>query len=838
MDNLNFYSAWLPAGQQTDRYSSQPWCLRSKNLDIFSSSKSVKATAWSEPTTEDVDIVAQDSKWHLVLKSDWKVYEDWTVFIDPSTNFPVYDVSYEWWWNWTYAPAIRWTVQDMSVKYEWDERKSFVVFTDRASMVYSKQKFVYNKTFSDTINITYDENSPYNNAGYATWYRFTRTSSDNTQYAYIELKVEKAPFANIPLRIFAQESDSNDATIELNEVAVYTAKYYYDAKLDAMAARNSDTEDISFSWSITEWSWVSVNVPLITRDDWYIYITLKFKFTYKEWKSSYRRQYGNLYVDMNWWPTETYRMKNADGTISDWDSNYYYRYLPIRDRKLVDIWSYAYSSSYWIKWVTFQTLYKWSSSWIECGRWDYKIIYDFVSDMWWESDPAMDIIWMVTWNEQVYMIWNLDWDGYIISCDLSGWRGTPFIAYGCTFRWVTNIDYLLYLVWDDRGISTLWVFNQQELVPVIWWREEKDSINLIKNEEQYKFDWKILNWRKNLILTTEDNRVFQYGQTYGGKGWAFINDLPWVIYSLKTVWNDLVVDFWYPTSRTIQTWEWGDVPVSISVPLKVYSEDGTAVLLNATLGGHNLTAGSIVTEFWATAGFTWLSFSLNWDKLDADYPIYVDDDPTVVLYAVPDYTYIRKSTIYQDDTPIKRYNTEWSATYPIVLGNHLLEKEESDLYASYILPNSSCKLEFWGMANHYHFWTFTSEDNATLSTSADYKLKWATGTYALKFIEKNWNQYTFRLEWDLPVQTINEMKITDSNNVDVITYSDFNHFRKIWEITTDKYCEWEFRFHNLNNKLELPKSYSLQIMVKGKGTVNYTPELFALDLVANQRERW
>jgi hypothetical protein len=109
--------------------------------------------------------------------------------------------------------------------------------------------------------------------------------------------------------------------------------------------------------------------------------------------------------------------------------------------------------------------------------------------------------------------------------------------------------------------------------------------------------------------------------------------------------------------------------------------------------------------------------------LDADYPIYVDDDPTVILYAVPDYTYIRKSTIYQDDTPIKRYNTEWNATYPIVLGNHLLEKEESDLYASYILPNSSCKLEFWGMANHYHFWTFTSEDNATLSTSADYKLK-------------------------------------------------------------------------------------------------------------------
>ena len=73
IDDLNYYSAWLPAGQQTDRYSSQPWCLRSKNLDIFSSSKSIKATAWSEPTTTDSDVIKQDGK--LVLKTDWKVYD-------------------------------------------------------------------------------------------------------------------------------------------------------------------------------------------------------------------------------------------------------------------------------------------------------------------------------------------------------------------------------------------------------------------------------------------------------------------------------------------------------------------------------------------------------------------------------------------------------------------------------------------------------------------------------------------------------------------------------------------------------------------------------------------
>ena len=88
IDNLNFYNTWLPAGQLTDRYSSQPWCLRSKNLDIFSSSKSVKATAWSNPTQWDADVIKQD--WKLLLKTDWKVYErtnNWDVlFIDPSAG--------------------------------------------------------------------------------------------------------------------------------------------------------------------------------------------------------------------------------------------------------------------------------------------------------------------------------------------------------------------------------------------------------------------------------------------------------------------------------------------------------------------------------------------------------------------------------------------------------------------------------------------------------------------------------------------------------------------------------------------------------------------------------
>ena len=745
IDNLNFYSNWLPAGQLTDRYSSQPWCLKSKNLDIFSSSKSTKATAWSTPTQWDADVIKQD--WKLLLKTDWKVYERTALgdvlVVDPSVNFPIYQVSYTWEW-WDPEAAQRWTPTAMSVATEWNDWKSFVVYTDRASYVYSKVPYTLDKTIAWDSKLT--SQWYYNRTDGYKWTKSWSTGS----YADISIKIENPPMAWIPIRIKATEPDTTATTISLNSITVkYPYKYYYDAQTDSIQPYEQwawTDINVPFTWNITDEDWITVIVPIMPNaypND--SQIKLDFDFTKRDPSNDYSWSGWWLYVNVNGtvtvWTTTWTRMM----TWYEWDYNEYYTYLPLRNRDLKEVWVYGYSMTYWMKWVGFQPLYKWISSWADTGT-TKKIRYDFVTDMWWETAPWMDIIWMTIWNEQVYMIWNMGWDGYIIPCDLSWWVGTPYVAYGCTFKWVANIDYLMYLVWEDRGISQLWVYNWQELVAILWGTEEKSSKNLIDNTEQYKFDWKMVEYRDDLILSTSDHRIFAYWQTFWGKGWAFIHELPWTIKELRADWNDLTVK--YTVSST-------------------------------------------------------------------------------------DYV-----TTLQDDTPIKNYNTEWMAEYPIALWNHLLEKEESDLYCSYILPSANTSLEFWGMANHYHFWTFTSSDSYTFSTTASYKMKGCTWNYALKYIETNGNQYTFRLEWDLPVQTTNDMKITDTEWTELITYSEYNHFRKIGEITTTEYQEWEFRFHNLNNKLELPKSHSLQIMVKGKGTANYTPELFALDLVANQRDRW
>lgn len=758
VDNLNYYSSWLPAWQQTDRYSSQPWCLKSKNLDIFSSSKSVKATAWTAPSAWESDVVAIDDHWKLVLKTDGKVYErqNWTdtLFIDPSVNFPSYDVSYNW-RNGTYSPATWGTVKDMVVKYEWDEWKSFVVYTDRNSYTYSKVPYITEKTLENWNSLTADPYSPYSR-GYAYTKAGTTWNSGT-----IKIKMPSCPITTVPIKVYADEYDTWDTTISLDKIYLYIKKFYYDPQDDMMVPTlktNSQLMPVPATDIRTEP--VLLEIPVAPYGYEY-QVELQFKFTKKDGASTFGWDW-TLYVDMNK-PEEAHRLSG----YTAWDYNEYYTYLPIdANRKLVDIWEY-----YWMPSLSFQTLYSWEWGWTEVTNAEKKTIYDFVQYMWWANDPAMDVISMIAWNESIYMIGNMNWNWYIIPCDLTWQRGTPFIAYWCTFRWATNIDYLLYLVWEDRWISQLWVYNGQELVPLLWWNQEVWEKDLIWVAEQYNFDWNMVEYRGNLVLTTSDGRIFEYWQTYWGKWWAFIHDLganlhdSLTIDSLKAKGNDLKVDF--SVTDTIE---------------------------------------------WTTATTKW-------------------------------------STTYQDDVPIKHYNSAWEAVYPIVLGNHLLEKEESDLYASYILPSRYCQLQFWGCANHYHFWTFESDDNVTLDPTRHYKIETTSWSYHLEFVERNGNWYTFRLSWDLPKQLSLDQVIIDpiepwimgyiiSGWVRMLGFTSFNHFRKIWAITTTEYVEWEFRFTNLNNKLELPKSHSLQIMVKGYWDSDHTPELFSLDLVANQRDRW
>lgn len=758
VDNLNYYSSWLPAWQQTDKYTSQPWCLKSKNLDIFSSSKSVKATAWSEPeNTDESWVVLVDQTWNLILKSNWNVYDrssgtEVLVKSGIATNFPSYDVSYDW-PSWTFSPATWGTEKQLISKYENWVLKYFTIITDRARYVYSSLEYKVN----DEDEIRSSTKWTLQSWGY--WKK-----SDGTQSTNIRLKVDNIKWmTTAKLSIGAMNSSwAAQWHLLLTWITVELPRYWYNAETENMEAYFSTTDiEIPITDQLDDSTnkYVEYDIPLAETSGSY-YIIVKFKV--EPWTDNTKTWTdGELWLDVKWY----------------YDA---YNYLPINaDRELVDIGEY-----YWEKSPTFQVLYSWNWEWTNNATKQRVIRYSLDKYMWWTNDISMDVVWMIAWNEQIYMIGNMNWNWYIFPCDLSWGRGTPFIAYGCTFKWATNIDYLLYLVWEDRWISTLWVFNQQELVPLVWGNLESWVKDYIDSDEQYNFDWKIVNYRKNLIIATSDWRIFRYGQTYWGKWWTFIHDFK-------------------PESHTSFTIN------------RLQAKD------------NDLTIYYTVVD------------TIEWT-------------PTTTHWAIT----------YNDDATPKNYNTEWEAVYPVVLWNHLLEKEESDLYASYILPDWDTHLEFWGCANHYHFWTFKTSQYLLVEDPAwthKFWIKGANWDYYLEFVERvespDWlDWYTFRLVWSLPLMAAgatNTVVYLDDDwetIVDFIKFSEVNHFRKIWDVYPDtfifedeeywKYTEWEFRFHNLNNKLELPKSHSLQVKVIGYWTADYTPELFALDLVANQRDRW
>ena len=160
--------------------------------------------------------------------------------------------------------------------------------------------------------------------------------------------------------------------------------------------------------------------------------------------------------------------------------------------------------------------------------------------------------------------------------------------------------------------------------------------------------------------------------------------------------------------------------------------------------------------------------------------------------------------IYQDDINIRNYEQDWSITFPVQIGTHMLEKEIRDLELSYFLPNENTSFDVYVNINDYYFWTFTIENWPDLEVWDTVELKWA-GNAELVFIEKNWNDYTFKLVWNMPYQTSTDKKIiVDSTEYE---YTEMTHFKKIWScmLSNDFMKWWKNRIFKIMSFLSLEK---------------------------------
>ena len=742
--DLVYFKQWIPAGHQMDKYSANPWCLFSKNVDIFSSSNSYKATAFSTPDEQADWVIAVDEKWRFWLYSSWKVYDskEWTAW-NAASRFAAINwwakVNYYWpWYTNQYEDIQFWTPKSIVVKYDWDEWQEIVVFTDRTMFV--KSKVSINPEFIEVRGANCDAS--------INWGISLRNIKSKTNF-WVDINLKVPWFCTTRIWVLYYRNSANwDVEWKSTWPAYYEAPYlYYDAPSDSMMQY-----DLISSRAISD-------LPTLEESRFKYFQTAVYTQTALQNNRSLTLRFQLNTTDTvsssspRWWEV-----------IIDWQDRIteYYVALPkVDDRIIKNVWEYYFIYNWW----TFPSLWNFTSEWARrtitvdwVDRTMDLPLYTFSQYMWWEIDPAQVAVDAVVLKERVFLICNQDWNWYIFPCDLSWWKGTPYIAYGVELKAAIVMNYLIYLVGENRWISTLFVYNEQELVHVVEWNEKNwERDDYISKSEQFKFNWMMADWRWRLILGTEDNRVFCYWQTYWGRWWAFIHTLEdWqTLDSIRTIGKDLLITY---------------------------------------------------VEGWVT-----------------------------------------KTIKYQDDTAIKHYNTEFEVVYPIILWNHIIEKEVYDLYCSYRLPSSSTKLEFWIAVNHNYFWSFRLPSRPDLEIWQIMYLSPVVESmdYSLKLVEINDDWYTFILDWNMPVQDsfLEEYKtiykpIEVWHPVEEYAFTEYNNFKKIREITTDKFKEWYYREENITNKLSLPRTHSIQLMVRWKWTVNHTPEVFWLTLESNQRNRW
>ena len=718
MKPLNFYQQGAVAGMQQDSYSQAPWFVESKNLDIFWSSQSVKATAWKEKEDRDPNIVEVDPSGRFELHKNCRVWDrnkERYITSERMHTWIIRKVKY----NAHSVDMTVWSPIGLFVERGDSDRETIVVIT--TNLIYVK----VNHNWKPKIKIRDIVGGKLNPDGSITW---------DGEKSYIDFKIDfddipwYATWASLLIKKELKDWDSEYGDLSIEKINEYQPSLSYDDRVDELTPDTVFLVDSIATGRVSPSKWVPGNnsnieilnpwlYPQGVSESWSIRVRAKIVN-----QSNPKQFEGKITVEM------------IEGI------NSYTNFIAkIRDEKIKKEWD-RYIMNGYVRSKIYQFSKEYNTDW-SIKRVDFLKGQDLEPYMW------LEVADVVTSDTQVFMFGNKKGDGIISRFSQVAGDEWEHI----TYPWIEFIgavrqNTLIYCITRNRWIWTLYWFNGVELLPIISWKFKNRETEIVSCIKALDFTI-IAEWRGKIILGTKDNKVYAYGTTFGGKGMSCILEL--------------------------DAWE--------------------------TL--HDIKI--------------------------------VDWDLEVIYYS----NRVKKRKVYQDDVAIKKYLSEFEVIYPVTIGNHVIEKEIQDIMVSYLIPSKECSIEVWVCSNHYHFWTFKMNDEiAWISVWDQYTIQGCWGNYRLSFVEKNGKEYTFELQWDLPHQKSN-IKRLQSEGWMSFEYSDFNHFRKVGEIKTTGFKEWIERFTNINSSLNLPITHTLQIMIKGKWTVKYSPEIFWVHLLAGQKER-
>ena len=735
-NQLVFYQQWAVAWLQTDKYSTNPWCVDSKNLDIFSDTQSVKGTAWSNPTAiPPVNYVDVDERGRFYLYADGTVYDSLTETTYTHTYYDDHAETINWQdWNWAQKQDF-WTPRKLFVKYdEAGEWNMIVVITDTLKY-YIPHNWIAKNLQTEAVS----SSTTFVNGQWEDYYHRIKYGTTNNGWAtvYPKLRTARGKFT-----VRGSYDDLTDGRIEIAKSGSLTynqsTKSLNTPYAASMEVIGQFTES---SWVITLTQWTSSTIGTSTQEAGSNTIECEAYFS------------SNIHTD----------------TSSGWDG--------IRiEAKAPNSWWYLFVENYYAKenWVYLKPLDGRQIVQID-NKWFMQVDENEYEEMEWyqnfdgNNQPYWTLMTsgsfaipegqeivaitktfdyrLVFVNDPTYEMWFV----YLVPA------GDDILTFqqAWEFPWLKFINAVMvngysYVIAEERGIRGLYIFYNWQTKKIVWADTKyTEAESIIDWKQIYNFTWPMLNWRGHVVAPTV-NWVYMYWENkYWQNVGSFILKVDWTIASLEAKNNQLKV---------------------------IYTE-------------------------WAN-------------------------------------TYYR---IYQDDINIKNYLSDWSITYPIQIGTHMLEKEVRDLEISYYLPwgvnREQSYLDVYISVNDYYYWTFNVPAGIPDIAAGDVvALKW-WANYDLVFLEKNWTEYTFYLDWGLPYQTSNVKKLAYKGTDYDYTY--MNHFKKIGRCTIDNPAMlwWKHRIFKIWVDNQLPIVRKMQIRVDWHTNWHNSPLLYSIRLLSDQQDR-
>lgn len=590
-NSLVFYQQWAVAWLQMDKYSTNPWCVDSKNLDIFSDSQSAKGTAWSNPTAiPSSEWVDEDERGRFKLADDGKVYDSLNeVWLDHT----FFDQNASWldYWDWTTATAQYWTPLKLFVVYEWDVWRNITVITDRT----------WHTRYNDWVHSAVKEVTDTTSAVWSTDF--------HGDYSYVTVSINSTTnfqwHRTLPAMTWGRVKMTIDVRNNTNPLE----------RWKIMVSNHNLKWDESIKWWKNNWVWSSTETAF--TDD----------ITY-EW-----------YVDWFWWAygqnifiqsklsNEAYKLDETFYINEKWD------YMLPWDKEFIKIdWT-------WYMFVPDQNLYE---------EIDFIKQYDADGNSYWTVITAGSFE-VREWEQIAALTKTFDYRLAFVNKPsdnigkvylVPAWDDILNFQQCWDFPWLKFINAIMvnwysYVIAEERGIRWLYVFYNWQTKKIVGADTKyTEDESLMDGKEIYNFTWPMLNWRWHVVAPTV-NGIYMYWENKRGQNvWSFILKVDWTINKMfvnennqlrveYTSWansyyrlyQDDIVKKNYESDWSItypvQIWshmlekEVRDLEVSYSLP-------NSSTSIDVFVSVNDYYFWSFLTSWVVTAPAVWAKFKASW----------------------------------------------------------------------------------------------------------------------------------------------------------------------------------------------------------------------------------